>query len=120
MKRLKLAIGYMAVFFVISTAMSYILDNEFNRNLVLGQVIAGLCIGLFLAPHFNKAGESKAQRKQSMRKVTTNTMYLFLAIFLIVFSLNFIFESTNWTATAILGVPFLVTFLIRMLYKRKR
>ncbi|RKD71355.1 hypothetical protein ATL39_2751 [Sinobaca qinghaiensis] len=120
MKRLKLAVGYMAIFFVISTVMSYIIENEFNQTLVLGQVLGGLFIGLFLAPHFNFANKEKAQRKRSMRKVTNNAMYLFLAMFLIVFIMNFVFESTNWTATAIFGIPFLVTFLIRMLYKNKR
>lgn len=120
MKRLKLAFIYMAVFFVISTIMSYIIENEFNQTLVLGQVIGGLFIGLFLAPHFSDANKDKPQRKKAMRKVITNAIYLFLGLFVVIFSMNFIFDSMNWTVTAISGIPLLLFLLIRLMYRKKK
>lgn len=116
-RRIKLTALYGGTFLVISTIMSYIFNGEMDKTLVVGQTIGGITIGLFIAPHFRQESEEKIQRLVRINRIITNTMYIFLVIFLIMFSLNFISDSIDWRAVPFFAIPLILTLIIKLIYR---
>lgn len=102
---------------VISTIMSYILNGGLDTTLVAGQTIGGIIIGLFIAPHFRQESEEKAQRLIRVNRIITNTMYIFLVLFLIMFSLNFISDSIDRRAVSFFALPLVITVVVKFIYR---
>jgi membrane protein YdbS with pleckstrin-like domain len=84
---------------------------------VAGQTIGGIIIGLFIAPHFRQESEEKVQRLIRVNRIITNTMYIFLVIFLIMFSLNFISDSIDWKAVSYFAIPLVITVVVKLIYR---
>ena len=116
-RRIRLTALCGGTFLVISTIMSYILNGGLDTTLVAGQTIGGIIIGLFIAPHFRQESEEKAQRLIRVNRIITNTMYIFLVLFLIMFSLNFISDSIDWKAVLYFSIPLVITVLVKLTYR---
>ncbi|SDW12391.1 hypothetical protein SAMN05421781_0525 [Marinococcus luteus] len=116
-RRLKLTAIYGGTFFVISIMMGYIFDGELDETFVAGQTIAGITIGLFIAPHFQQHSGEKTQRLVRINRIITNMIYIFLVIFVIMFSLSFISGSIDWRAVSFFALPLIIAIVIKLIYR---
>lgn len=115
-RRIRLIALYGGTFLVVSTIMSYILNGELDKTLVAGQTIGGVIVGLFIAPHFRQDSEGKAQRLTRINRIITNTLYIFLILFLIMFSLSFVSDSIDWKAVSFFAIPLVITAVVKLIY----
>lgn len=116
-RRIRLTALYGGTFLVVSTIMSYVLDGELDKTLVAGQTIGGVIVGLFIAPYFEENSEKKTSRLIRINRIITNTIYIFLVIFLIMFSLNFISDSIDWKAVSFFAIPLVITMAVKLIYR---
>ncbi|WP_079476420.1 hypothetical protein [Marinococcus halophilus] len=116
-RRIRLTALYGSTFLVISIIVGYIFDGEFDETFVAGHTIGGIIIGLFIAPHYQENSEEETPRLVRINRIITNTVYIFLILFFIMFSLNFIFDSTNWKATSFSAIPLIIALIIKLVYQ---